>query len=537
MRARLHSLVLVAATALVCAAPGVAQAQPAVGIVEGSNILVTLDTSAPGTFTSAIPVTGLQAGEHLAGLDYRWTPNIGAFANNPVGQPRLFGVGVTSGATDTIRPYTINAGTGVATLIPGSTSFTVTTGSLYDADFNPTVDRLRVVNNSDENFRINPNNGARADTPTNDTDINPAGNQVHAVAHDRIHINSPLAVANRTTLYGISNTNSSLVTIGGINQSPSPNGGAVMNSQALGITLAPARPADLDIGFDGVAVATLQPTGGTVQNLYTINLGTGAATLVGALPTPLGSFAIVPGSTVEFALGAQRVAEDGNALITVIRSGSVSSTSTVDFATSKGTASGSDFDSVNGKLTFAQDERMKQIEVPIAADAADEPDESFTVALSGPNALTSVGTPTTTTVTIADDDNPAPAVPESPPPPDTSAPTLTLAGAPASLKLSALLKGLKLSVTPSEPAALKAELLGTVARAQISAFNAALASATLGLGAGKRTLRLKPGRKAVAKLKRAVKLRLIVTATDAAGNSRKVVRFLRLLPAKPKRRS
>jgi hypothetical protein len=52
----------------------------------------------------------------------------------------------------------------------------------------------------------------------------PAGNQIEGVAYDR-NFDTGLAVANRTTLYGISVTNSSLVTIGGINQSPSPNGG------------------------------------------------------------------------------------------------------------------------------------------------------------------------------------------------------------------------------------------------------------------------------------------------------------------------
>ena len=81
-------------------------------------------------------------------------------------------------------------------------------------DFNPTTDRIRVVNSSDENFRINPNNGARADTPTNDTDINPAGNAIAAVAYDR-SFETGLAVANRTTLYALSIANNTLVTIGG----------------------------------------------------------------------------------------------------------------------------------------------------------------------------------------------------------------------------------------------------------------------------------------------------------------------------------
>ena len=43
--------------------------------------------------------------------------------------------------------------------------------------FQSDLDRLRVVNDGNENFRINPNNGARADIPTNDTDINTAADR------------------------------------------------------------------------------------------------------------------------------------------------------------------------------------------------------------------------------------------------------------------------------------------------------------------------------------------------------------------------
>src|SRR4030095_5223293 len=96
------------------------------------------------------------------------------------------------------------------------------------------------------------------------------------VAYDR-NFDTGLAVANRTTAYGISVTNSSLVTIGGVNQSPSPNGGAVMNSRALVITLSAAEEVGFDIGAGSTTgFATLRNSATGLTGLYSINLGTGA---------------------------------------------------------------------------------------------------------------------------------------------------------------------------------------------------------------------------------------------------------------------
>jgi hypothetical protein len=47
----------------------------------------------------------------------------------------------------------------------------LTGGDVYGVDFNHTVGRIRVVNDADENARPNPDAGARADAPTNDTDL------------------------------------------------------------------------------------------------------------------------------------------------------------------------------------------------------------------------------------------------------------------------------------------------------------------------------------------------------------------------------
>jgi hypothetical protein len=486
-----------AALLVVFAAP--AAAEPAVGVINGANMLVTFDTAVPSLFTSTKPVSGLSSGERLVDVDFRYGPQTTLV---PLPPPQLFGVGVVDGATDTVRIYTIDVGTGVATRIPGSTPFAATSGNFYGVDFNPTVDRVRVVNDGDENLRINPNNGARADTPTNDTDVNPAGFLVSGVAYDRVNIPTPLAIASNTTAYGISRLASGLVTIGGINQSPSPNGGALMNSKPLGLTIASGTPATMDIDFSGAAFSTLTPNGGN-PGLYSINLATGAATLVGGLPSTLSGFAIEPADSVQFTASSFTQSESGPATIEVSRSGTLAETATVDFSTQDGSATTGDYVPSSGTLTFAPGETTKSFSVPLADDGITEGDETVNLVLSSSSSPMSLGAPAVATLTIAND----------------PAPTFSLKKVASSMKLGAFLKGIKVSIDPSEAASLKGELLGTVKSARVSSYNLSLVSKSLTLGAGKRTLTLKPSKRLVGSPRGKFKVRLRVTATDGAGNS------------------
>src|SRR5262249_41486570 len=85
-----------------------------------------------------------------------------------------------------------------------------------------------------------------------------------------------------TTLFGIDFTNSVLVRIGGVNGSPSPNGGVLTTIGGLGVTLG-----DTTIGFDITSTNTalaILTVGGTTS-LYSINLSNGAATSIGAVGT------------------------------------------------------------------------------------------------------------------------------------------------------------------------------------------------------------------------------------------------------------
>ncbi|PYR72850.1 MAG: hypothetical protein DMF86_22215, partial [Acidobacteria bacterium] len=105
-------------------------------VVAPPYFLVQFDSLTPGALQRVVVISGLQAGERIGGIDFR--PRTG----------QLYGLGIVDGATDTIRVYRIDPLTGAATLIPGSTPFTVTNGDDYGLDFNPTVDRIRVTNDA-----------------------------------------------------------------------------------------------------------------------------------------------------------------------------------------------------------------------------------------------------------------------------------------------------------------------------------------------------------------------------------------------------
>jgi hypothetical protein len=498
---------------LVAAAP--APAEPAVGIIEG-NLVATFDTAAPGTYTAIRPVTGLQSNERVAGI---------AFRHNPLGvevEPakRLYALGIQDGApSDTVRLYTVDPGTGAATLIGGSA--TVDSGTNYGFAYNPQSDRYRVVHDLEENARFNPNSGIRSDSV--DNNLSPAGDQIVAVSHDRIDTDPATA----TTLYGLSQADATLVRIGGPDGSPSPNLGAVTIVGPTGTPFAAGtgESLNLDISQSGTAYATAVSAGTGAPGLYTVNLATGAFTLLGQTPTTLRAFAVVPGATVQFAQQGYSQPEDGGpATIAVTRAGSTASTVSVPYSTTDGAA---------GSVTFAVGETSKTFTVPVGNDSTDGADRNVGLSLGTPTLPASLGAPANATLTVVDDDPP----PTPPTPPDVTAPTTTLASIKSSMTLAAFKKGIKVTATPNEAAALDFMLEGTATtvRLRLAAFELALATRALPLAAGPRTVTLKPKSKLVGRPRKAFKVRIRVTATDAAGNRKAVVKTVKVTLPKPKK--
>lgn len=145
------------------------------------NTLDKYSTSDAETVMSSAMISGLQSGESLLGIDFR--PKNG----------QLYGLGSHS------RVYIIDPTTGEATL---AFSLTVSlSGTSFGFDFNPAVDRLRIISNTGQNLRVVPDGimGVVAGTTFVDGNINPMGASVNGVAYDN-NDNDP---ATGTELYAL----------------------------------------------------------------------------------------------------------------------------------------------------------------------------------------------------------------------------------------------------------------------------------------------------------------------------------------------
>jgi len=95
-----------------------------------------------------------------------------------------------------------------------------------------------------------------------------------------------------------------------------------------------------------------------------------------------------------------------NLSVRVNRTGDVSGTVSINYATSDGTATtGSDYTASSGTVTFGPNELSKIITIPIINDNLFEnANETFNVTLSGPTGAAILTSPSTTAVTIIDND-------------------------------------------------------------------------------------------------------------------------------------
>jgi Tol biopolymer transport system component len=116
---------------------------------------------------------------------------------------------------------------------------------------------------------------------------------------------------------------------------------------------------------------------------------------------------VTPGVTtsVHFSSGAYNVDEGSiSATITVARSGDTSGATTVDFASSDGTASQRrDYEVASGTLSFAAGETSKTFKVLIVDDVFIEGSETLNLTLSNPTGAV-LDSPATATATINDND-------------------------------------------------------------------------------------------------------------------------------------
>ena len=221
---------------------------PVAYAIDGTSNLLIFNPFDPKPISK--PITGLQMGETLLGLDMR--PANG----------QLYVLGSTS------RLYTLNASSGAATAV-GTAAFTpALTGTAFGFDFNPTVDRIRIVSNSGQNLRAHPETGLIAAV---DSTINPTGSAVTAAAYT-----NNFAGTTSTTLYVLDAVNKRLSI-----QSPPNNG--TLTPVGSPIPQIFAGENGFDIASKSGRAFVLVNNEGTVK-LFNLNLTTAA--LTNGLPFP-----------------------------------------------------------------------------------------------------------------------------------------------------------------------------------------------------------------------------------------------------------
>lgn len=228
---------------------------PVAYAVDASNNLLIFNPTITGIITK--PITGLASGEMIVGIDMRPATS------------QLYALGNTS------RIYAINMSSGVATMI-GAGPFTPSlSGTSFGFDFNPTVDRIRVVSNTGQNLRLHPTTGAVA---ANDPNLNPGSPSVDGAGYT-----NSFPGATTTVLYDIDHNTDKLHI-----QNPA-NAGTLDAGKALGIDVSAGN--GFDIGGRTNNAFGIFTVGGN-NGLYSVNLSTGAANLTMPFPVSVKGFAI-----------------------------------------------------------------------------------------------------------------------------------------------------------------------------------------------------------------------------------------------------
>lgn len=284
------------------------QQPPPSGIVQGdtfavtsSNRLLRFNQSAPGT-TSATTITGLRANENIVGFDLR-----------PGGTPAGQLIAVTNlGGVYAIDPNSAQA-TLKATMMqdPSDTTdpFTSFSGTRVSIDVNNVVDQLRIVTDTGQNLRVDMDTGATF------TDTMLTISSLRAIGVTEVAYTNNFSSACRTTAYYIDSTADRLL------MSPNASGGVLIPVGSLTVDAAAMTGFDIATAPDGTNSAVAALTVSNTTSLYSIDLTSGAATLIGPIgglnggETVLGIARAAPATTPPQPLGELVALTENNGLV------------------------------------------------------------------------------------------------------------------------------------------------------------------------------------------------------------------------------
>jgi hypothetical protein len=220
--------------------------------------LVSFKSSKPNKLLKMPKMSGVQAGEKLVGIDFRPSNKM------------LYGV------SNKNRIYTINTATGVATAV-GTLTTALTSGN-HGFDFNPVPDRMRITNDAAQNLRANPADATNVVDKALAFAVSDANSGKNASVSASAYTNN-FAGTKATMLYNIDSAQDVLLT-----QIP-PNDGVLNTVGKLGVNITGNAGFDIVSSGEGnnAAVAALQVEGEKNSKLYSINLMSGAATLLGKI--------------------------------------------------------------------------------------------------------------------------------------------------------------------------------------------------------------------------------------------------------------
>lgn len=250
-------------------------AKESIVAVNAAGTLLRFSAGQPDKLLDQKPVTGLQPGEKLLGIDYR------------VAKGLLYGLGSSN------RLYQIDPASGAATAV-GNAFEAALSGNEFGFDFNPVADRIRVVADGGQNLRLHPNTGAVIDADPKKGELQTDGTLAYDPS-DAHAAKPPKIVAagytyNKqddalTTNYAIDAALGLLVTQGtreGTQPSVSPNTGRLFTVGPLGV--AAFERAAFDIAdVDNAAYAALTAAGAKSSTWVRIDLATGKATPIGTV--------------------------------------------------------------------------------------------------------------------------------------------------------------------------------------------------------------------------------------------------------------
>ncbi len=246
---------LVCGCVVAAGAASSASAELVYGVTD-TQTLVSFRSGSPLDILTGVAISGLQQNETIRGIDFR--PATG----------QLFAMGSFNNL------YTLNLASGAASVVGAGSFSPALNGSSFGFDFNPVIDRIRIVSDANQNLVGNPDTGTTTNTgvipvfygagdPNEGADPNIVGSA---------YTNS-FAGTLSTQLYGVDTGLDILVT-------QANSAGTLLTVGSLGTDLGDTLSFDIS-GVTGAAYMSVMDATNSISTFWTVDLGTGAATMIG----------------------------------------------------------------------------------------------------------------------------------------------------------------------------------------------------------------------------------------------------------------